>query len=70
VVINPGEGSNRKVVLTYLDGTWPGIYTFVGGRLKEVDAAPEQAKPKATPKKKKPAKRAKTASGAERMYVQ
>ena len=30
----------RKVVLTYLSGTWPGIYTFDDGRLKVIDRAP------------------------------
>jgi hypothetical protein len=49
------ESNSRKAVLTYAGGTWPGIYTFVDGRLKVVDriAAPEQAKPVA---KKRPAK--------------
>jgi hypothetical protein len=49
------ENNSRKVVLTYAGGTWPGIYTFVDGRLKVVDriAAPEPAKPVA---KKRPAK--------------
>ncbi|MBI1202783.1 MAG: hypothetical protein GC182_09760 [Rhodopseudomonas sp.] len=60
VSIGVGDHNDRKVVLTYLGGTWPGIYTFSGGRLKEISRAPEQAKPaKATPRKKprKPAKR-------------
>lgn len=70
VAISSGAGGQRRVVLTYLSGTWPGIYTFTGGRLKEIDAAPEQSKPKAPPKKRK-VKRAKSAhsSSAEREYV-
>ncbi len=28
VNIGVGDGNDRRVVLTYLDGTWPGIYTF------------------------------------------
>jgi hypothetical protein len=70
VAISAGPGGQRRVVLTYLGGVWPGIYTFTGGRLKEVDAAPEQEKPKAPAKKRKP-KRAKSArtSGTEREYV-
>ncbi len=71
VAISAGAGGERRVVLTYLGGTWPGIYTFTGGRLKEVDAAPEQSQPKAPPKKRK-LKRAKSARGsstAEREYV-
>ena len=70
VAVSAGEGGERKVVLTYLEGPWPGIYTFASGRLKEVDAVPEPERPKAAPRKKKPAKRAKSASSAERMYVQ
>jgi hypothetical protein len=48
------------VVLTYLAGPWPGIYTFDSGRLKVVDAAPVQEK-KPEPKRK-PVKRVKTAA--------
>lgn len=49
------ENNARKAVLTYAGGNWPGIYTFVDGRLKIVDrvAAPEPAKPAV---KKRPAK--------------
>jgi hypothetical protein len=63
VAISAGEKGERKVVLTYLSGPWPGIYTFAGGRLKVVERAPEQpkpakAEPKKTPKKKPPPKSA------------
>jgi hypothetical protein len=73
VAISAGEKGERKVVLTYLSGPWPGIYTFAGGRLSVVERAPEQPKPaKAAPKrtpKKKP--RPKTASHEfQRDYVQ
>jgi hypothetical protein len=70
VAIGAGAGGQRRVVLTYLGGTWPGIYTFTGGRLKEVDAAPEQAKPKA-PAKKRKVKRPKSAhnTSSQREYV-
>jgi hypothetical protein len=62
VAISAGERGERKVVLTYLSGPWPGIYTFNDGRLKTIDRAPEPPKPaKAAPKKKKPVK-PKTAS--------
>jgi hypothetical protein len=71
VSISGGEKSERKVVLTYLSGPWPGIYTFTAGRLNVVERAPEQPKPvapKKTPKKKPPPK---TASHEfERSYVQ
>jgi hypothetical protein len=70
VAISAGQGGERKVVLTYLEGPWPGIYTFDGGRLKEVEAAPVPEKPKAAPKKKRPAKHAKSTIGPERIYVQ
>jgi hypothetical protein len=41
------ENNERKAVLTYAGGGWPGIYTFVGGRLKVIDqvAVAESAKP-------------------------
>ncbi len=72
VVISADDKAERKTVLTYLSGPWPGIYTFAGGRLKVVERAPEQPKPaKAAPKKtpKKPAP--KTASHEfKRDYVQ
>lgn len=67
VTIGGGEGGERKVVVSYLSGQWPGIYTFSGGRLKVIDAAPVAEKKKSTPKKKK---RAKSASSAGRVYVQ
>jgi hypothetical protein len=48
-----GDGrGERKVVLSYLAGTWPGIYHFQSGRLQEIDAAPEQPKPVAKTKAK------------------
>ena len=74
VAISATEKGERKVVLTYLSGPWPGIYTFTGGRLKVVEAAPDQPKPvkpapKKTPKKKPTA--AKTAGREiERTSVQ
>lgn len=69
VAISAGQGGERKAVLTYLEGPWPGIYTFASGRLKDVTAAPEPEKPK-KPQKKKRAKHAAGAGGPERMYVQ
>lgn len=42
------DGTDRKVVMTYPVGTtWPGIYTFLAGRLTDIEAvaAPEPAKP-------------------------
>jgi hypothetical protein len=63
VAISAGENGERRVVLTYLSGPWPGIYTFNSGRLKIVDAAP--GKEKKPEPKKKPVKRAKTAARAQ-----
>ena len=56
VNIGAGEGGGRKVVLTFLSGPWPGIYTFADGRLKIVERAPtpEPAKPRHKAKPKKP----------------
>jgi hypothetical protein len=63
--IGAGDRGDRKVVLTYLTGSWPGIYTFDAGRLKIVDRAPEpppSAKPPAKTKKaKKPVTKQKSA---------
>ena len=71
ISIGAGDRGERRTVLTYLGGTWPGVYTFNGGRLKEIARAPEPAKP-AKPVKKNivKKKKAKTAQGASTMYVQ
>jgi hypothetical protein len=55
--IGAGDKGERKVVLTYLTGTWPGIYTFDSGRLRVVDRAPEPPAPAKPPAKKKNAKK-------------
>lgn len=61
VNIGGGDNNERRVVLTYLSGPWPGIYTFASGRLNEISAAPVQPKPAAKPvAKKKPAPRPRT----------
>jgi hypothetical protein len=74
VAISGGDKSERRTVLTFLSGPWPGIYTFADGRLKVIDRAPEQPKPAAAPAKKTPKKKSaapKTASqNFERVYVQ
>ncbi len=65
VNIGTGDKGERKVVLTYLSGPWPGIYRFGDGRLKEISRAPTPpAPPKAPSKKKakKPAPKPKTAA--------
>jgi hypothetical protein len=59
------EKGERKVVVSYLGGNWPGIYQFRSGRLKVIEAAPTQAKPER--KKRTPPK---TARGGARLYVQ
>lgn len=65
VSITAEAKGERKVVLTYLGGPWPGIYSFTGGRLNVVDRAPEPPKPaKATPKKKPSANTAQRESDA------
>ncbi len=74
VSISAGDKGARKVVVTYLSGPWPGIYTFDSGRLQEIDEVPGQQKPAKPAKagvKKKPKKKAaaKTAT-TEHMYVQ
>lgn len=70
VSIGAGDKGERRTVLTYLGGTWPGIYTFEAGRLKEVARAPEPPKPVTPVKRKTVKKKAKTAQGASTMFVQ
>lgn len=70
VAISAAENGERRVVLTYLSGPWPGIYTFDAGRLKVVDAAPVQEK-RPEPKKKRAVKRvAATAKPAPKTAAQ
>jgi hypothetical protein len=57
VNISAGDRGERKVVLTYLSSTWPGIYTFDAGRLKVVDRAPVPETPAKPPAKKQKAKK-------------
>jgi hypothetical protein len=56
VDIGADETGERKVVLTYLSGPWPGIYNFVGGRLKEIVRVAEPPPPPKPVRKKNPAK--------------
>ncbi len=53
VTIRLGDKNQRRVVLTYLGGTWPGIYTFVAGRLKEISQAPTPPKPAKAKRRKR-----------------
>jgi hypothetical protein len=46
VNITSGEHNERKVVLTYSSGPWPGIYTFSDGRLKVIDRVAQPEPPK------------------------
>ena len=65
VAIGAGAKGERKVVLTYLTGVWPGIYHFSDGRLKEIvraPAPPAPAKPVKKLKAKKPVAKPKTAA--------
>jgi len=50
------QHGERSVVLTYMGGTWPGIYRFNSGRLVSIErvAAPEPIKPQKTAKPTKP----------------
>jgi len=45
VAIAAGQRGERLVTLTYLSGTWPGIYRFSDGRLKEIGRAPTPPEP-------------------------
>jgi hypothetical protein len=73
VAISAGDKGERRAVLTFLSGPWPGIYTFADGRLKVIDRAPEQPK-SSVPAKKTPKKKSGTPKTAsqdfQRTYVQ
>lgn len=71
VSISAGDKGERRVVLTYLSGPWPGIYHFDDGRLKEVDRAPvPPAPPKAPPKKKATTKKPANAKTSQSERIQ
>ncbi|HET7851069.1 MAG TPA: hypothetical protein VFL51_18630 [Pseudolabrys sp.] len=71
VTIGAAASGERTAVVTYVAGNWPGIYHFEGGRLKEIDQAPQAAAPEKPQKgKKKKRTPAKTAGAGERVYVQ
>jgi hypothetical protein len=56
VEISGNPAGERTAVLTYLQGPAPGVYRFVSGRLKVIDAVPVSEKPKPAPRKKSSAK--------------
>lgn len=71
VDISASAGGERAVVVTYQTGSWPGIYHFASGRLKEIDQAPQPpAPPKAQKTKKKKPARPKSAGATPQVYVQ
>lgn len=53
VSVGADERGERKVVLTYLSGHSPGVYTFTSGRLKVVERAPEPQRPARPPARQK-----------------
>ena len=62
VNIGADAGNERKAVLTYNSGPWPGIYTFSAGRLKDVQAVAQVEPPKQTKKKAKVSRSTTTAT--------
>ena len=64
VEIGANEAGERRAVLTYLRGTWPGIYRFTSGRLNEIERAPAPPEPPKPPLKKKPAAKPKPKTAA------
>ena len=52
IAISAGDRGERKVMLTYMTGTWPGIYRCADGRLQEIERVAVPPPPKAPPKKK------------------
>jgi hypothetical protein len=69
VAISAGKQGEREAVLTYTSGERPGIYRFVNGRLKVIDALPEQATAE-NKSKRRAAARNPRGRTAQRMYVQ
>jgi len=71
VSISAGPKGQRRVVLTYLEGNRPGLYSFEAGRLKQVDVTPQQAaKYDKQATKSSRRGRARSRREVERMYVQ
>jgi len=71
IAISAGAKGERTVVLTYLTGTWPGIYHFSDGRLKQIDRAPAPPEPVKKQKAKKTVKpKTATSSNSQRAAVQ
>jgi hypothetical protein len=64
-----GKGE-RKVVLTYDGGSWPGIYSFVSGRLQVVEGLPAPSQTAQPKSRRKPAAARSTRQTAGRIYVQ
>ena len=62
VNIGAEPGNERKTVLTYNSGPWPGTYTFSAGRLKDIQAVAQVEQPKPVKKKTKAARSPTTAS--------
>ena len=60
VNLSSNPSGERQAVITWLHGPRAGIYTFTGGRLSSIDAAPQTEAPAraAKPKAKKKAKAA------------
>ena len=59
VNLSSNPRGERQAVITWLHGPRAGIYTFTGGRLSSIDAAPQQEAP-ARPAKTKAKKKAAT----------
>ena len=59
VDFSTNERGERAVVLTYLGGARPGIYTFASGRLTSIERAPEPPAPP-KPQRRAPPKRTAT----------
>jgi hypothetical protein len=70
VSITAGNKGQRLVMLTYLEGPWPGIYHFADGRLKEIDRAPAPPTPVKPPAKKKTVKKKKPAQKTSQREVE
>jgi len=67
---NADSKGERKVVLTYDGGSWPGIYRFASGRLQVMDGLPTQTQAAQPKSRRKPAANRSARQAVGRVQVQ
>jgi len=69
VSIGTDAKGERKVVLTYAGGNWPGVYRFESGRLDVIEGLPQTQTAKSK-SRRKPVSTRSARQGSGRVYVQ